>query len=126
MAILVSHGNVTSKLDSKRIRRRASPTYFLYGLRYVISRRMSRASYAFPRTSSSCIFLFADRQFLFQQLLSIQLRVVPVARQQLRVRAPLDNPAVVEHDDFIGFFHSRNPMADEDRRAVPHDLSQFI
>src|SRR5881628_1388459 len=55
MAIFVSHGNATSKDDSNRISASASPTYILYGRRYVMSRRISLESYAFPKTSSSCM-----------------------------------------------------------------------
>src|SRR5215813_5100666 len=73
----------------------ASTTHNLYGAMYCNSRRISRESYAFPSASSSCRLLiescslryrvvlgFSPRvfplralQFLFQQLLVIQIRV---------------------------------------------------
>ena len=41
----------------------------------------------------------ARRQLLFQQLLPVQLGVEAAARDQLVVRAALDDAAAVEHDD---------------------------
>jgi len=45
-------------------------------------------------------------------------RVPTAAREQVLVRAHLDNPPVVEDDDLIGIADGREPVGDCDRRAA--------
>src|SRR5213593_3154630 len=127
MAIFVSHGNATSKDDSNRISASASPTYILYGRRYVMSRRISLESYAFPKTSSSCMaFLLAHRQFFFQQLAPVECRVIAVARQQFRVGSAFHDFTSIENDDFVRLLDGRDAVADQNRCTVPHYLLQLV
>src|SRR2546426_5181639 len=127
MAIFVSHGNATSKPDSNRISASASATYILYGRRYVMSRRISLESYAFPKTSSSCIaFSLAHSKFFFQQLAPMEFRVIAVARQQFRMSSAFDDFTFIENDDFIRLLDGRNAVADQNRCAVSHHLLQLV
>src|SRR5215468_391531 len=52
-------------------------------------------------------------QFFFQQLLSIQLRVVSTTRNQLRVPAAFNNTAAIHDNDLVGLLHRGNTMADQ-------------
>src|SRR5262245_2682475 len=46
------------------------------------------------------------------------------ARRKLVVRATLDDAAVLHDDDFVGMFHSRQPMRDDQRGASAFELDQ--
>ena len=48
----------------------------------------------------------------------VQPRIDAAAREQLGVRALLDDAAVVEHDDAVGVLDRRQPVRDDDRRAA--------
>src|SRR5690606_27974536 len=63
-------------------------------------------------------------QFLFEELLSMQVGIETVFAQKLLVRAALDDTAVLQHEDQIGIHHGRNPMADDDNRASAVMLPQ--
>ena len=52
------------------------------------------------------------------ELQPVQHGVLAVARQQLGVRARLDQAARVHDDDAIGFLDRRQPVRDDERRAV--------
>ena len=56
----------------------------------------------------------------------MQRRVMPAARDQLAMRALLDDAARVEHDDAVGVFDRRQPVRDDQRRAVAHEALQRI
>ena len=43
---------------------------------------------------------------------------------QLVVRALLDDPAVLEHDDQVGVADRREPVRDDERRAAREQLAQ--
>src|SRR5262245_53008166 len=127
MAIFVSHGNATSKADSSRISASASATYALYGRRYVTRRRISLESYAFPKTSSSCIaFLLAHRKFFLQQLAPMEFRVIAAARQQFRMSSAFHDSTFIQNDDFIRLLDSGDAVADQNRCAISHHLLQLV
>ena len=44
--------------------------------------------------------------------------VEAVVRQQLFVGAPLDDPPLVQHQDLVGVADRRQPMGDDQHRAV--------
>ena len=48
--------------------------------------------------------------------------VEAAARDQLSVVTGLDDPAFVEHDERIGVAHRRQPVGDDDGRAVVHQV----
>ena len=49
---------------------------------------------------------------------AVEARVAPPALEQLVVRALLDDPAVLEHDDQVGVADRREAMSDHERRAA--------
>ena len=55
-----------------------------------------------------------------------EVGVEPALFDQLVVRAPLDDPAVVEHEDLVGFPNSGEAMGDDDRRAADQRISKGI
>src|SRR5215831_7389226 len=63
----------------------------------------------------SCSF-----ELFFQQLLLVQVRVISLARQQLFMRAALDQFAVLQYNDLIRFTHSRSAMRDQNRGPPAH------
>src|SRR4051812_7461805 len=59
--------------------------------------------------------------------LQVEHRAVSAAeRDQLVVRAELDDAAALEHADTVRMAHGRKPMRDEDRRAVARHRQQAI
>src|SRR3954471_3325822 len=91
-----------------------------YGRRYASRRRISRASYAFPRTSSSNEWVppagraaphaLRRLQLFFQQLLPVERGVQAVARDQRVVPAPFGDPPALQHEDLVGVADRRNPV----------------
>ena len=55
-----------------------------------------------------------------RELHAMQRRVVTAARDELRVRALLDDRALAQRDDQIGLLDRRQPMRDHERRAPLH------
>ncbi len=49
-----------------------------------------------------------------------QPRVEPVAGEELVVAAGLDEMSAIQHRQQVGVAHGRQPMGDDDRRAVAH------
>ena len=47
---------------------------------------------------------------------------MPCAREQVGVRALLDDASAVEHDDAVAVLDRRQPVRDDDRRAPAHQL----
>ena len=47
-------------------------------------------------------------------------------REQLRVRAAFDDPALVEHDDLVGIDDGREAVGDDDRRAAARDAVERL
>ena len=56
----------------------------------------------------------------------VELAVEAVLREQLVVRALLDDPAVVEHDDQVGVPHGREAVGDHERRPAHHQLVERV
>jgi hypothetical protein len=54
----------------------------------------------------------------------VQARVQAALRQQRGVRAPLDDPAAVVHQDLVGSQDRRQPVRDRDRRPAAFQLLQ--
>src|SRR3954453_10701464 len=54
----------------------------------------------------------------------VQAPVVPAGGEQLGVRALLDDPAVLEHDDLAGALDRREPVGDHDRRPAGEQAAQ--
>src|SRR6516225_9374821 len=54
------------------------------------------------------------------ELAADQPRIEPVAGQQFAMGAGLDEPATVEHGEPVDVAHGRQPMGDDDGRAVAH------
>src|ERR1041385_1198876 len=131
MTSLTRYGGTSSSAEWPMIAAVASTTCVLYGRRYVISRRINRASYALPSTSSSCTDMISRRggprgprlrgcQLLFEQLLAIELRVQSVSRHELVVRAALHDRAVVQYEDLIGGSDGGDPVRHDDGGARTH------
>ena len=55
-----------------------------------------------------------------------QLGVAPAEREQLVVRAALDDAAAVEHHDLVGVADGRQPVGDRDRRPALGELVQRL
>ena len=55
---------------------------------------------------------------------AVEARVEPAARDQLLVRALLDDLAVLEHDDQVGVADRREPVRDHERRAAGEQTPQ--
>ena len=53
-----------------------------------------------------------------------EIRVEPVARDELVVRAALGDAAAVEHEDQVGVAHGRDAVRHDDRRPLAHDAAQ--
>ena len=59
----------------------------------------------------------------------LQLREPRVQRargEQLRVRAARDDAAVIHDDDTVGLLHGGQPVRDDDRRALRHELFERL
>src|SRR5262249_5030460 len=130
MASFIRYGCASWSIDAQMIATSARAAYRRYGRRYASRRRISRASYAFPRTSSSCIvvsvqpfqlqpsacrishFSLASTrlQFLFEELLSVQGGVEPAAGDQLVVIATFRHSTLVEHEDLVRVPNGGNAM----------------
>src|ERR1700693_5832883 len=65
-------------------------------------------------------------QFLFQQLLVVQVAVVAVPRQEFVVRTQFYDPAGVQHGDLVSIAYSGHAMRDENRGAVLHDFAKMV
>src|SRR5207249_10319088 len=59
-------------------------------------------------------------------LLVVQLPVAAAPREQLVVRAALDDLAVLEHQDLIGALNRRQPMGDDERRPAAAERPQTV
>ncbi len=66
------------------------------------------------------------RQFLFQQLLVVEIGVVAVAGDEFVVGAEFDDASLVEDGDAVGVAHGRDAVRDEDGSASVHDLAQVV
>src|SRR5262245_25417897 len=138
MTSFIRYGCASCRTEALMIAASATATYRLYGRRYLRSRRINRASYAFPSTSSSWIDIsrgiyrtvaryrsaapanlplpftlchsLARLQLLFEQLLSIERRVRSTAEHELVVMSALDDAAVIEDEDDVCLAHGRNPV----------------
>ena len=121
--LFVVHGHLSS---------RDSPARALDSLARSPQRRraiLNRAQSASARHQHSvacrafiCIFHLPSssycRELLFQQLLPVHGRVEAAARDQLVVRAALDDAAAVEHEDLIGVAHRRHAVRHDERRPL--------
>ena len=58
--------------------------------------------------------------------LVVELPVAPVERQQLVVRAALDDLAVLEHQDLVGAADRRQPVRDDERRPALPQRAQAV
>src|SRR5579862_8137153 len=65
-------------------------------------------------------------QFLFQQLLVIQVAVVAVQGQKFVVGAEFDDVAAVQHGDAVGVADGGDAVGDEDGGAAAHDVAQVV
>src|SRR6266849_5420605 len=59
-------------------------------------------------------------------LLLIQRAVASAQGHQLAVRAALDDPALFEHEDLIGFPDRREAVRDDERGASPHQGGEAV
>src|ERR1700752_3855528 len=78
--------------------------------------------------SAFVVFVEADLQvrlrrgqLLFQQLFAIELRVQALSCHQLVVRAPLDDPSLIDDENLIGATYRRDAMRDDERRPLAQD-----
>src|SRR5437763_16150549 len=78
--------------------------------RISVGRAEARPTFVLQRRLRSLL------QLLFQSLPPIQIRVVPLVREQRVVRAALHDLALVEGDDVVGVFERRHAVGDEQRR----------
>src|SRR5688572_9843273 len=105
----------------------ARTTLRRYGRRYPSRRRISRPSYAFPRTSSSCIAIVSGcLELVLEQLAAMKGGVEAVDTNEIRVATALGDTAVVQDDDFVGVLHRRDAVRHDDRRALTHHLRQSM
>src|SRR5262249_56170352 len=65
-------------------------------------------------------------QLLLQRLPPIQVRVIPLVREQRLVRAALDDLAVVEDDDVVGVLHRGDAMRDDQRGSSSPNRAQRL
>src|ERR1700682_148829 len=71
--------------------------------------------------------LFLDfSQFLFQQLLVVEVAVVAVAGQQFVVGAKFYDAAGVQYRDHVGLADGGNTMRNENRGPVLHDFAEMV
>src|SRR5215213_2593838 len=61
--------------------------------------------------------------FLVGELELVELSVLPALRQQLGVRAHLDNSSGFHHHDHVRASHSRQTMRDHKRRAIADQIA---
>src|SRR6266550_1142486 len=66
------------------------------------------------------------RQFLFQQLLVVEIGVVAVTSDEFVVGAEFDDASLVEDGDAVGVTDGRDAVRDEDGGASLHDLAQVV
>ncbi len=52
------------------------------------------------------------------ELRSVELGVEALGREQLQVRAALDDPALVDDENLIGLANGRQPVRDDDRGSA--------
>src|SRR4051812_15597898 len=77
-----------------------------------------------PRPENDMQCLRLGRRLLSPIL--VQAPVVAAGRQQLLVRALLDDPAVLEHDDLAGALDRGQPVRDHDRGAAGQQAPQAV
>src|SRR5579862_7505674 len=65
-------------------------------------------------------------QFLFQQLLVIQVAVVAVQGQKFVVGAEFDDASAVQHCDAVGIADGGDAVRDEDGGAAAHHVAQMV
>src|SRR5262245_647792 len=101
IAIWVSQGWASSLNEEMKITPNATATAATCGRRYVSSRRINRASYALP-TTSSCASPASDiRQFLLEPLSPVHVGVRSAGTDEQVVRAALDDAAVLQDQDQV-------------------------
>src|SRR5439155_2529642 len=152
IAVLMRYGWASWAAAPATMATSATATCRQYGHRYASRRRISRASYALPRTSSSwkeltsntgqmqqmqectraaflhsCIPAFlhlGSSQLFLEQLLLVQLGVECTSADQLVVRAGLEDAALVEHQDLIGTADRGHSVRDDNRGPLAHDQAK--
>ena len=122
----------------------ASATCGLYGRRYRSSRRIRRRRRpcrGLLLRGKTCRVQFSQLPMFVVRLAArcqaqlaasssssscfrYSVGVEPAVRDELVVRAALDDAAAVEHDDLIGVAHGRDAVRDDDRRPLPHHAAQ--
>src|SRR5262245_40957273 len=91
------------------------------------STRRERASLLSRHRDSGEILSRIDNRVLFRAiLLLIQLPVPAADRQQLAMRAALDDLAVLQHQDLIRAFDRRQPVRDDERRAAAAQRTEAV
>src|SRR5947207_5163639 len=65
------------------------------------------------------------RQLLLQQLPLVEVCVLAARREQLVVRAALDDASLVEDADQICIAHGRDAVRDDEARALAHHAAQL-
>src|SRR4029453_6855411 len=62
-----------------------------------------------------------------EQALLAQPGIFAAQRDQFVMLAPLDNSAMIEHENLVCAYNCRKPMRDHDRRTVEHQaLERFL
>src|SRR6185503_919672 len=70
--------------------------------------------------------LSRSRQFFFQQLPPVEIRIKAVAGHQLVVASALDDAAVVEDENQVGAADGRDAVRHDDRGALPHYPAEAV
>src|ERR1700685_462942 len=65
-------------------------------------------------------------QFLFEQLLLIQLGIVAAALAQFVVRSDLDDCAAAKNHDSVSILDGRYAMRNQNRGPIPHYAGQAV
>src|SRR6478736_8629042 len=106
------------------------PASFAWGS--VASGCSHRGQLRIRRPQRACPLGFLQRmrqffaRFLRLALTRPQAGIETVLRDQLRMRALLDEPALFQHDDVVGVHDGREAVRDDERRAVAGDLVERV
>src|SRR6266568_8940226 len=65
-----------------------------------------------------------DRRGMCSELALVQGRVQPALLDEVGVTAALDDPAAVEYQNDVGGEHGRQPVRDDERRALSEQRAQ--
>src|SRR5215467_1442568 len=77
--------------------------------------------------SASSVILSSDfREFLFEELLVVEVAVIAIQSKEFVVRAEFDDASAVKDSDAVRVANRRNAMRDEDGRAAFHHVAQVI